>query len=250
MADDFIDVDFTKEPQYVFGDLGAACFSSYEPCGDPPLTDREIDAWIEKTDAEGGGLDSLVLWILNQLNEGSCVGNAITQAVMVKLNKQFGPENTTQLSAISLYKQIGRSPSSGAVVSDGMYALQNTGILPLDTPANRAKFGDHVMPATGFYKPFPSGWKTTAAKFRGFEFKVIRSVAEIYTQTIKGNPVIVGRQGHSIVYLRPTRRQGRRVMKYANSWGNWGDGGFGYDTESQIRMSASWAFAVQGVVVS
>ncbi len=211
------------------------------------MTMAEVRAWVEQTDDIGGGLDALILWILNQLNEGSCVGNATVQAVMVKLCQLFGPEFVVRLSAISLYKQIGRSANSGAMVSDAMDAINEVGILPLDTPENRAKFGDHVMPATGFSKRFPDGWKETAKRFRGVEFNVINSVEGIYTATCSGHPVVVGRQGHSIVYLRPTMRNGKLCMKYANSWGDWGDKGFGYDSESQIRQSASWAFAIRNV---
>jgi hypothetical protein len=43
------------------------------------------------------------------------------------------------------------------------------------------------------------------------------------------------------------QKNGRYVVKYANSWGNWGDQGFGYDSEGQMRMSAGWAFAVRQV---
>ncbi len=247
MADDFVDVDFTKEPQFVFGDLGAACFGSYKEFAAPIMSDAEINDWIEKTDAEGGGLDSLVVNIFDQGQEGSCVGNATTQAHQIKQAQQFGKDRVVKLSAISLYKQIGRSAQSGAVVSDAMAAIEETGILPLDTPENRAKYASRVMPPRGFGSRWPDSWRDTAKLFRGVEFNVIRSTAALYTACCQGHPVIVGRQGHSICYVRPTMKNGRRVFKYCNSWGNWGDAGYGYDTESQVKMSASWAFAIRSV---
>lgn len=251
IIDQFLDVDFTTQPEYVFGDLGAARF------GSPPadyataeeiMTDAEIDAEIENIDADGGGLDRLVTRIMNQGNEGSCVANACTQANQIIQAKQFGKDKVIQLSPMSLYKRIGRSPNSGAMVSDGLEEMQERGILPLNTPENQTKFGGIVMPATGFRSPFPAGWESTAKQFAGVEALVVRSVNALLTALCNGHPVVVGREGHSICYTRPMRRNGRRVVKYANSWGDWGDGGYGYDSESQIRKSASWAFALRTVV--
>lgn len=250
--DQFLDVDFTTQPEYVFGDLGAALFGS--PLQDyataeEVMTDAEIDAEIERIDQDGGGLDRLVTRIFNQGREGSCVANACAQANQVIQAKQFGRDKVTQLSAISLYDLIGRSASSGAMVSDGLEEMQNVGLLPLDTPENRAKFGEHVMPATGFKKHRRApGWQDVAKQFAGVEALIVRSVNALFTALCNGHPVVVGREGHSIMYARPMRRNSRRVVKYANSWGEWGDGGYGYDSESQIRKSASWAFALRTVV--
>lgn len=249
--DKFLDLDFTIDPNYVFGDLGAAVFASAGPSYEDlygTLSDAEIRAEIEKIDAEGGGADRLVTRIFNQGREGSCVANACSQAVQIVQARQSGKANVVQLSAISLYKRIGRSPSSGAMVSDGLDELTKRGILPLDTPENRTRFGDAVMPPTGFYTKFPNNWEATAKLFAGCESYVIRSVEGIMTALCNQHPVVVGRQGHSICYTRPMIKNGRRVVKYANSWGEWGDNGFGYDSESQIRASAGWAFALRTVV--
>lgn len=250
--DQFIDVDFTVQPEYVFGDLGASlfgsAFSDYESA-EEVMTDAEIDAAIEKIDEDGGSLDRLVTRIFDQGQEGSCVANACTQANQVIQAKQFGKDKVVQLSPMSLYKRIGRSAQSGAMVSDGLDEMQKRGILPLNTPENEAKYGGIVMPATGFRNPFPTGWETTAKQFAGVEALIVRSVNALFTALCNGHPVVVGREGHSICYCRPMRRNGRRVVKYANSWKpTWGDGGYGYDSESQIRKSASWAFALRTVV--
>lgn len=257
MDDKFVDVDFTKDPNYVFGDITPTAFRF--ACGNfedavPTMSDAEIDAAIDLLDNGGeAGLDDLITRILNQGQEGSCVGNATTQGHQVAQAAQFGKDKVIQLSAISLYKQIGSSAQSGSSVDDAMSAIDSTGILPLDTPENRAKFGDQVMPPTGFKSPYPANWKTTAAMFRGFEFRVIRTTGGLWTALCQRKPVIVGRQGHSICYCRPTRKGGSRKVKYANSWGQWGDAGgdfsygFGYDSESLIRQSASWCFAITGV---
>jgi len=249
--DRFVDVDFEQDENYVFGDLGVQVFGSslqdYEG-SEPVYTDSEIRSEIEKIDADGGGLDRLVTRIFNQGREGSCVANACSQANQIIQAKQFGKDRVVQLSAISLYKRIGRSAQSGAMVSDGLAEMRSRGILPLDTPENRTKYGDVVMPNTGFSQRYPSGWEQTAKQFAGVEALIVRSVNALLSALINGHPVVVGRQGHSICYTRPMVRNGRRVVKYANSWGDWGDEGYGYDSESQIRQSASWAFALRTVV--
>lgn len=258
--DRFVDVDFTVDPNYVFGDLGAATFEmcgAYENAASV-LSDAEIDEVIERLDAEGGGADDLVSRIYNQKNEGSCVANATSQAHEIVQARQFGLDRVVHLSAISLYKRIGRSPSSGAMVSDGLKEMVSRGILPLDNEANKARFA-HTMPNTGFRTPYPGGWQDTAKQFAGVESYVVRSVSGLLTALCRQEPVVVGRQGHSICYVRPMRRSGKRVVAYANSWGGgengWGSpmgvhpSGFGFDSESQIRQSSSWAFVLRSVTI-
>lgn len=248
--DKWLDIDFRKQPEYVFGDLGRGpetfC-STYEDAM-PALSDAEIMAAVEKETAEGGGADRLVSRIYDQGREGSCVANACCQAHEIIQALQYGKENVVHLSAMSLYKRIGRSPGSGAMVSDGLKELASRGALPLDNAENRAKYGDKVMPNTGWSTPFPADWQNTASRLTAVEHYVIRGVQGLKTALVLGHPVVVGRQGHSICYTRLMRRSGKLVVKYANSWHErWGDKGFGYDSESQLRMSAGWAFAVRAV---
>lgn len=247
----FVDVDFTVDPNYVKGDLGVKpgfMCAAYEDAV-PTIPESSWQSECAKLDAAGGGADKLVTRIYNQRNEGSCVANACSQAVEIIQAKQFGKDKVTPLSAISLYKRIGRSPNSGAMVSDGLDEIAKRGVLPLDTPENRAKFGPHVMPATGFYTAFPSGWEETAKKFRATEWFVVRSKAGLITALLNQHPVVVGRAGHSICYCRPLYKDGRLLVKYANSWGSWGDQGYGYDSERYISSSSGWAFALRSVVV-
>jgi hypothetical protein len=194
-----------------------------------------------------------VKWVLDQGNEGSCVVNAGAQAHMICQAKAIGLDRVVQMSAISLYKQIGSSPNSGAMVEDCIDRLADTGFLPLDTPENRARFGSHVMPPRGFHTRWPDGWKTTAAKFAGLEGFACDSVNEMVSALLRGMPVQVGRAGHSITYLEPTYEDGSLAIDYVNSWGDWGfakgsqSSGFGRDTSRLYRESADWCYAFQAV---
>lgn len=194
-------------------------------------------------------------YVADGLGVHNCVANATSQSHEVKQAEQFGLAKVVPLSAISLYKRIGSSPNSGAMVSDGIDEMASRGVLPLDTPENRAKFGDKVMPNTGWSTRYPTGWEAVAQQFKGHEWYVVRSMRSLITALFTGCPVVVGRQGHSICYLDPVYRNGSLGVIYANSWGDWGfaagshPSGFGLDSRSQISMSASWAFALRSVVI-
>lgn len=254
--DRFVDCDFRDDPRYVMGSIDAPGFRGVRTYEERfgVMNDAEIDAAIDAIAAAGGGLERLVTRIFDQEQEGSCVAQAAGQGVEIIQAKTFGKENVVPVSPMSLYKRIARSAQSGAIVSDGMDELGERGILPLDTPENRAKFGAAVMPHTGWSTPFPPNWEETAKKFLIIERVPIQSVAGIFTALCQQFPVMVGREGHSICYTTPIRRNGRRNSLYANSWSlDWGiaagdmPGGFGVDSESQIKKSASWAWALRTI---
>lgn len=252
MDDRFIDVDFTRDPNFVPGWHGDQLQSLGELCGafedtDEVFDDSRIDAEIEKIDAENGGGDLLQTRIFDQGQEGSCVANAFAQAHETVQTIMHGKDKVIHVSAMSLYKRIGSSAQSGAMVSDGIAELTKRGILPNDSDANKARF-KHTHPDRGFSNRLPAGWEETAALFLAGEYQVVRTVNGLLTALCRQFPVVVGRSGHSIAYVRPMRKSGRRVVKYANSWRpTWGDQGYGYDSESMIRQSAGWAVVLRTV---
>ncbi len=258
--DEFIDVDFRKFPEYVAGFNGDPDESKgpfYEDVEPYLIEEDQIEAYIAKQE-EAGNLAAwnLVTRIYDQGSEGSCVANACCQAHEIIQALQFGKDKVIPLSAISVYDYIGGSARSGAMVSDGMARLKDHGALPLDTPENRAIFGDVVRANTGFRRGMPKGSDAVMKQLRIEEVNVIRSRKGLLTALAKQQPVVVGRQGHSICYSGAMRRSGRLVAPYPNSWSlGWGaplgdhKGGFGFDSMNQIAMSSSWAFTVRSVVV-
>lgn len=247
MIDKFLDVDFTKDPRYVFGYTGPGDTSRFSSYGDNfPLYDE--GDWLELADQIGDmGLDSLVTRIYDQKQEGSCVANATSQAIEVCQAEQFGKDRVVHLSAISLYKRIGRSPSSGANVGDAWDEINASGVLPLDDEANKARF-KHTMPNTGFSTAYPEGWQETGKMFRGLKAFKINALKELVSAQFNRHPVVVGRSGHSICYLRPMRKEKVLVDKYANSWKlSWGDQGFGYDSQGMMKSSSNGAWALVSI---
>ena len=100
---------------------------------------------------------------------------------------------------------------------------------------------------------FPDGWESTANQFRSLEWFICESRAELISALLNGHPVVVGRAGHSICYMKPMYQNGSLLVMYVNSWGDWGDAagrfpsGFGYDSERMISQSSDWAFALRSV---
>lgn len=269
----YVDADFQSWPQHGTGDNSDVdtfevrrtnedkpagdepSFGQISPTGPPepsfedaiPLIPR--DQWpacIKAIDDNGGSLDLLVTRIYNQGQEGSCVSNATCQSMEIAQAIRRGKKSVIPLSAISLYKRVGSSPRSGSMVSSNLREILGRGVLPLKNDANDKLFA-HTMTNTGFYQKYPADWEKTAIRFRGHEVFDVRSYDGFITALLRGYPVVYGRSGHSICAVRPVFKNGRLFVKYANSWGDWGENGFGYDSESTIR-SAGWAFALRTVV--
>ncbi len=254
----FLDYDFTKDPNYVRGyepgaKLDETMFARYEDVAEIIPRDKWKDAAMAIKEA-GGSISLNVQWLLNQLREGSCVGNGTTGGCQVVQAMQYGKERAVQMSAISLYKQIGGSAQSGASVNDALTAMQEVGELPLDTEENKKRF-KHTMPATGFSTPYPDGWKDTAKLFRIEEATICKSVDEEVSAGLAGHPRVVGRDGHCIYYIEPTwdEKSGGILQPYVNSWGPWGDSylsipkGIGYDSTRTQASASGWCFAIRSV---
>lgn len=254
----FIDVDFTREAGqhgYSMGYAGPGDLSKLRSYGDvfPEMSDNELRAAIDELWANSSGADQLVTRIYDQNGEGSCVANAFSQAIEILQALQFGKANVRHLSAMSLYKRIGSGPNSGANVGDGLDECQGRGVLPLDDAANRAQFGDKVMPNCGWRTPYPAGWESVAADFVVEEAYIVRNVNQMMTALVKRKPVIVGRAGHSICHCLPAWKNGFAGI-YVNSWSlNWGfaagdfKSGFGMDTGGMLRSAASWAVVINSI---
>jgi hypothetical protein len=194
-------------------------------------------------------MDELIGRIHDQGNEGSCVGQGAGKAMEV-LHALERPE-PIDFSAMSIYKRVGRSASSGANISDALEEISARGVLPLDTPANREKY-QHVHPETGFSLQLPSGWEQTGSLFKVTEWWDIESFEGLMSVLLRKRPVCYGRASHCICGLRPVKMKGVWTVKFINSWKvTWGDAGCGYDTESFLRskMGNYGAFSPRVAVV-
>jgi hypothetical protein len=199
------------------------------------------DEWIELPEDESN--KALIQKIKNQGREGTCTANGCASGIECAWNMTFGTDRWVELSPISLYKQCARGPNTGSSVSCIMKTARELGALPVDTPENRAWMESvglnpaHVMDATGFSQRYPQDWEQTAQHFRVDEVFDIESFDEFITALQKGFVVSYGRKGHSILGVRAVRKSGQWCIEYANSWGDWGADGYGYDTEQFVSGS-------------
>jgi hypothetical protein len=163
----------------------------------------------------------------------------------------YGLKHWVEVSPISIYRWVTPGPGSGSTISDNLKQLRDVGMLPVNSDSNREvlrKVGlpeSHVLATTGYSQRFPDGWKDTAKFFRAAEWYDISSFDGFVSAILEGFPVCYGRAGHAICGVRVVKRNGVWTIKYANSWGNWGEGGYGYDSESYIagaiRSYGAWA---------
>jgi hypothetical protein len=257
--DRFEDVYFPDDPRYTFGVNPMPMFekmkmgSSYEDAVGT-LAEGQVRDALDLQEQAGGAAASYVTRIYDQGQEGACTYNAGANAHEVCQARQFGKENVVHLSAISGYKQSGaRSPDSGSTVSSCLRVGTNIGFLPLDNPENKAAY-PHTMSNTGFYQNYPSGWKDTAKLFTYQEAHVVQTLAGMKTAGARQECLVVGREGHAILYAELVWDDGQYKYIYPNSWSlDWGfahagfRGGFGIDTFRQIQKSADWCFVVRTV---
>lgn len=200
---------------------------------------------------EHAGLESLVKKIKNQGNEGSCASNATCQCFEIAWNMSMGTKHWIEMSPISIYRWVASGPSSGSTISGNLRQLRDVGCLPVDTADNKAilkaagRPESHVLKTTGYSQSFPGNWKDTAKFFRALEWYDINSFDGFVSALLEGFPVCYGRAGHAICGVRLVKRDGQWTIKYANSWGNWGEAGYGYDSESYISNAiqsyGAWA---------
>ena len=260
----WIDVDTGDLPfSSEMAELATGCMPRTDLCGSifpcwedtsPIMIPR--DKWEALSAELDRDLSALVAKIKNQKSEGTCASNATTQALEIVLNLALSLNLWIEFSPISIYRWIAPGPGTGSTISDNLVQLRDTGALPVDSPRNRAILTEAGIPlkllqAVGYSQSFPDDWKSVASLFRMVEWFDIRSFDGFASCLLAGLPVVYGRAGHAICGARLVRKDGKWYVKYANSWGDWGDNGFGYDSESYISsaISSYGAFAVRATTL-
>lgn len=187
--------------------------------------------------------------VLDQDGEGSCASNATAQSAMDCLFMECGI--WVDLSAMSIYKRVGTGPDSGSTIEGNLKTIQLDGILPLNTPKNKAIFA-HTHPAIGYDVKLPSGWRDTAKHFKAEEAWDIVSMSGFVSAILNGFTVVYGRGGHAICAFDVHWDSGLVVIEYCNSWGNWGDNGFGLDDEDYVAHALPYygAWALRTISLS
>jgi hypothetical protein len=197
--------------------------------------------------ADNASLETLIRWAHDQLREGTCASNMVMAGYETCLNMTVGPVNGMMCSPISVYRWLASGPNTGSGVVENVEQMQRVGALPVDTPENRARLKlmglpeHHVLQHTGYYQKFPTGWEDTAAFFQIIEAYRAKTFEGCVTGLFNDFALMYGRAGHAICGVTPVKQGKTYYLKYANSWGQWGEVGdnglqmFGYDSESFVR---------------
>lgn len=260
----FIDVDFPEEARKLNLSIGStgrdtlcgAGAGGFELYSDnQPLVDEsQWKPQIEAKNAKGGMLRPFIRVRHDQNGEPSCVSNATVASHEVCQCMLYGPDNVIPLSAISLYRFVG-TRYSGSNLDTNLKRMQQTGCLPLDTPANKSRF-KHTHPHNGYGISMPQGWEETGNQFQILEAFDIDGWKPMVSALLNGWSVIYARAGHCILAVGLAYRNGVLVLEYLNSWGEWGapvndmfDAGIGFDSERTAKNAAYGAIAVRTIKV-
>lgn len=264
----YLDVDFTsaapaagrmcgaKPRVEPMGKAGIQTYASYlRKTGQKMLSADERSAIIDKYTREGWPQRKLMTYVHDQNGEPSCVSNSKVLCHEILQAQQFGRENVTLLSPISIYRFVG-SRSSGSTLTENLRRMQSHGALPLDNERNR-KLYKHVHPHNGYGKEMPDGWEETGKLFMDCEYAEIENWDEQQDAVCKGIPIMYARGGHCITGVSLTKSGDGLTLDYGNSWSlDWGNpiseelsGGLGHDSERSARSSAPGSIAVLNVKI-
>lgn len=230
-----------------------------EVFADKIIPRNEWQDLIESLGGDGGSVANWVRKIKDQDGEGTCVSNACAQGFEVCRNLGMGFDRWMEMSPISLYRFVAGGPGSGSTLSANLKQMRDVGLLPVANDRNRKLLREaglnekHVLDAVGYYQrdagigwPNRDGeWRETAKYFRIVETFDIDSFEGFVSALLHGFPVVYARSSHCILGVWPVLDGRSWVIKYANSWGRWGEEGYGFDSEAYINRTraAYGAFA-------
>ncbi len=168
--------------------------------------------------------------VLDQNGVGSCATESTTAGAMIIRSVAGQPH--TLLNPLSIYRVTSGGRDQGSSIDTNLAFARDVGILP----------EEYWPRSKGWRATPPDGWKLVASRYRIKEIYDIRNEAEVGSALLKGFPVVFGWRGHSCIL---TELLSTTVAEYLNSWGNWGDGGFGKIKLSSINYNyGAWALRV------
>lgn len=202
-------------------------------------------------------------WILDQDGIGSCVGNGSASAL--RKARFLAGQRDVELSPGCLYAQINGGSDNGAVISDALTALEQTGTCAFAT----------VGETPYFLPQLPTGWKEEASRFRIGQAYHCQSFDEIGTALQCGFLVVYGIMvgndfeqfdangiagwtsgpGNHCMHADGMIQlpDGRWLLDNCNSWGStWGPWGIGrcYLSEDHfLHGDAPDAFAIEAATI-
>ena len=237
--DETLDVDFFAERPELCGMLEPGPMrmqleASYPDVRDipgfRPIPQGEWDSWCATFPAS-----RMVQYIrhTSEQSMGSCVGHSGRNGTEGPMLWLYGEHRWYELSALSMYKRIGRSAGSGAYIGDCADELDTRGILPSDNATNVATWEHTHQDSGGWSNRLPSGWESTGKKWRCQVYRVTDRESWFTVTMMYQLRIHLGRSRHAISGVFVVKDGNRYRYCYENSWGtNWGDFGVGIGYDS------------------
>ena len=158
-------------------------------------------------------------YTLDQNGVGSCASESATGIKAACDERQGLPMIVYNPWSIYWYTSGGRD--RGSVIGDNVEYIRDHGVCP-----------EEVWPRSKGWRAQPSAEAKQIAKlFRIVEFFYIETTAELVSALLAGYDVHGGYSGHAVAFCRYL---GRNTIEFKNSWGNWGDNGFGTLSLSKV----------------
>jgi len=190
---------------------------------------------IEQRAADELEVRDLVKDILDQNGYGSCASEEVAQGLMT--TRAFEGQPHVLLSPCSLYAFLCGGRDAGSGIGENWARARDVGIMPMsEWPRSKGWRA----------KPSPDQLKEHASKYRLDEFYDIENTDELVSALLSGFVVGYGRSGHAILAVDMLDTS---HFLYANSWGDWGDQGFGIDRITNVNWGYG-AFAARSTVTS
>lgn len=186
---------------------------------------NQWDDYLQGPDAVD--LRPFVPFIMDQNGVGSCAAEAAAQCIQIC--RATGRQKPVKLSPWFAYHTVSGGRDGGSSLPENVnFALQYG--IPSQDAYPRSEGWRSKPPAAAY---------SDAEKYKALEVFRIHTWEEFCSCLLYAMPVYFGYSGHAItgVTLLSTTR-----VQYANSWGNWGDAGFGTISEKSIY----WGYGVFG----
>jgi hypothetical protein len=162
--------------------------------------------------------------IYNQNGAGSCA--AESAAGLYRAMGLAAGYDVPRLNPWSVYRITSGGRDNGSSLGENLRHMRGVGVLP-ESYFPRGGWTDSRIqnrPANDWSKRPPSGWEEIAKHFKVDEFWEITSVGELVSAVLREFGVTFGWDGHSCYIVELVDEN---TAIYANSWGGWGNGGFG-----------------------
>lgn len=158
-------------------------------------------------------------YTLDQDGVGSCAAESAAGLKSALDERQGLPEVLYNPWSIYWYTSGGRD--NGSVIGDNVEYIRDKGVCP-----------EEVWPRSKSWRAEPDREAKRIAKFFTIkEFFYVETIDEFVSALLQGFDIHAGYTGHAIVFNRYLKRQ---KVEYKNSWGSWGDNGFGSLSLSNI----------------